>query len=1141
MPGIALTTLLRGTAFCLLAFLSAASLHSQEAGEKPDRRSMFLATGVLVEYVHTGGEAAQAGLRKGDLILAWRQEDLGGLIASPFDLDVVQTEWRPRAPVTLKGFSHGESHTWVLGRGLWWFDTRPNFTGLALNRYQEGRRLARRGKLMSAAESFNRMERYVESSRIPVILAWIDVQRAKILFKARHWQEANALFENAVGRGHQASPLIAASMLMNWGDLLVIHGDLDRAQDAFAHARMEASSVNHEALSATIALGRLGAIDIVFGNLPRAQERANQVLDTLRKVAPESLELTFELSRLGFVQQYEGNLAQAERYYSWALSLWHQSCCAEQVVSGNLITLANIALERGELVRARGLYLQAYAIEQRVAPLSANGAASLIGLGLVARERGDLLDAERYYLSALKVQREVGAFYHNTAVTLGNLGHVYLDHGNLRKAEDYFRRELAIYENRAPISLDVAVSLNDLGEANIRSGNSQKAETYLLRALGIEQNVTPGGIRTATTLSELGAVFAGRGELEKAEEYYQQALAIENRTIPGASAHAQTLAGIAGIKKRMRDFTSAASYYERSLATFEAQTSQFGGTSEISADSRARYEEYYREYIDLLLAQNKPELAFEVLERSRARTLLETLATAHVDIRKGVDPELTAKERSLQADIKAKSERRIHLLSEKQTDEAKVTAMVKSVEKEIGDLTSAYQDVEGQIRSTSTAYAALTQPQPLSAKQVQQQLLDQDTLLLEYSLGEEQSHVFAVTPDSLQAFDLPGRAEIERSARRVYGLLTAQNRAVRGESAVQADAFPKAVAELSRMVLAPVAKQLASKHLLIVADGALQYIPFAVLAEPEGTGRPAPASAGATSFVPLIVNHEIVNLPSASVLAVLRQQERNRNAAPKAVAVLADPVFSKQDPRVATTVKVPDANSATRGPQRSSVDDDLLDGPSSAGLLTRSAADVGLGLNGQLGLPRLRFSRLEADSILAVTPGGQGMEAVDFNANRAAAMDPALSQYRIVHFATHGLLNSEHPELSGLVFSLVDKKGSPQDGFLGLEDIYNLNLPADLVVLSSCETALGKEISGEGLVGLTRGFMYAGATRVVASLWKVSDAATARLMADFYRAMEHDGLPPSAALRSAQVLMLKQKRWESPYFWAAFQIQGEWR
>jgi CHAT domain-containing protein len=169
------------------------------------------------------------------------------------------------------------------------------------------------------------------------------------------------------------------------------------------------------------------------------------------------------------------------------------------------------------------------------------------------------------------------------------------------------------------------------------------------------------------------------------------------------------------------------------------------------------------------------------------------------------------------------------------------------------------------------------------------------------------------------------------------------------------------------------------------------------------------------------------------------------------------------------------------------------------------------------------------------------MKAVDFQASRATAISPELANYRIVHFASHGLLNSQHPELSGLVFSLIDKKGKPQEGFLTLQDIYNLNLPAELVVLSACETGLGKEISGEGLIGLTRGFMYAGASRVVASLWKVSDVATAELMAEFYRSMEKDGLAPAAALRAAQVKMWKQKRWRSPYYWAAFQLQGEWR
>jgi CHAT domain-containing protein len=354
-----------------------------------------------------------------------------------------------------------------------------------------------------------------------------------------------------------------------------------------------------------------------------------------------------------------------------------------------------------------------------------------------------------------------------------------------------------------------------------------------------------------------------------------------------------------------------------------------------------------------------------------------------------------------------------------------------------------------------------------------------------------------------------------------------------------------------------VAAQMKNKRLVIVADGALNYVPFAAL--------PEPAALAAERPQPLTVNHEIVSLPSASVLGLLRQQYKDRKPAPNAVAVLADPVFGKNDSRVSGSLRhdsdsVARVSQVTKGPiekqiaakpgtkkraagkPKSSDDiDALLSVPLSANLLTRSASDLGFDRNGKLSLPRLRYTREEADAIYAVTPAARALEATDFRANRATATSPDLANYRIIHFATHGLLNSQHPELSGLVFSLVDKNGNAQDGFLTLQDIYNLNLPADLVVLSACETGLGKEISGEGLIGLTRGFMYAGASRVVASLWNVSDVATAHLMAEFYRSMEKNGLPPAAALRAAQVKMLEQKRWASPYYWAAFQLQGEWQ
>lgn len=179
-------------------------------------------------------------------------------------------------------------------------------------------------------------------------------------------------------------------------------------------------------------------------------------------------------------------------------------------------------------------------------------------------------------------------------------------------------------------------------------------------------------------------------------------------------------------------------------------------------------------------------------------------------------------------------------------------------------------------------------------------------------------------------------------------------------------------------------------------------------------------------------------------------------------------------------------------------------------------------------------------AIVSLAPPASALKAVDFEASRATALSDRLGQYRVIHFATHGLLDSAHPELSGLALSMVDESGQGQDGYLRLNEIYNLRLNADLVVLSACQTGLGKEIRGEGLIGLTRGFMYAGAPRVVASLWQVNDAATAELMKRFYRGMLKNGLRPAASLRAAQLELMARPAWRSPYFWSAFVIQGEW-
>jgi len=300
---------------------------------------------------------------------------------------------------------------------------------------------------------------------------------------------------------------------------------------------------------------------------------------------------------------------------------------------------------------------------------------------------------------------------------------------------------------------------------------------------------------------------------------------------------------------------------------------------------------------------------------------------------------------------------------------------------------------------------------------------------------------------------------------------------------------------------------LRGKRLLIIADGVLQYIPFGALPIPD-----VRASAGASA---LITQHEIVSLPSASTIVLLRSETQRRRTPGGVAAVFADPVFSASDPRVRRGVR--------------SI------APPQTGVLQRSAADVGV-----TGFERLLSSRSEAKAIRSFSPNGEILEALDFDANREKVFNTALENYRVLHFATHGLINNSHPELSGLVLSLVDASGRSQNGFLRMNEIYGLKLRADLVVLSACETALGKDVRGEGLIGLTRAFMYAGSQSVIASVWRVPDRATSQLMTYFYEALLHDGLRPAAALRAAQLRIRNTPRWSAPYFWAGFVLEGEW-
>jgi CHAT domain-containing protein/Tfp pilus assembly protein PilF len=774
---------------------------------------------------------------------------------------------------------------------------------------------------------------------------------------------------------------------------------------------------------------------------------------------------------------------------------------------------------------------------------------ALYSLGLAYGRLHDYQKSLAYYEQALPIHHALSN-RRAEAQTLNNIGTIYAQEKNFQKSISYFQQAQEIWEALGN-TLSVTNALTNLGAAYDGLNEYAKALEYYERALEGWRKVK-NQMGEAATLNNIGGSLYKMGKgaeaRERASQALELALAIGDRRV-----QTEARATIAGVERDQGNYQASRKQIEQILADVEAERATI-----VSEGSRAslfaNYREHYDFYLDLLMRQREPgyeAAALEVSEGLRARSLLDLLKESGADLRQSIDPALAARELDLRRKIEAASD------SFRKADGGRLTAEQKERRRrELTLLTADYDQVQAEIRARRPQYAELTWPRPLSLSEIQRRALDKDTLLLEYALGDENSYLFAVTQTSISAFPLPAREKIEEAVKRYYEQVTAlgaqkifrsveEKRAwmdrVNKESQTSAEA-------LSRMLLDPARGLLGSKRLLFVGDGALRLVPFAALPEPApGAGRrgikatlrtETKGSAGQEASrpgasPPLIVNHEILSLPSASTLAALRAEMSGRKPAPKTLALFADPVFELGDERVkavlAQSAPRAEASTASRNEPRNG------QGP------LRDAMEDFSEKSGAASLPRLPSTRQEALAIQALAPESERLVKLDFDASREAVDGADLQSYRYIHFATHGLLNNSHPELSGLILSLVNRQGREQNGFLRTMDVSGLRLAADLVVLSGCRTGLGKEVSGEGMLGLTRAFLYAGAERVVASLWQVNDNATAELMKRFYQEMlGEQRQPPAAALRAAQTAMWKSKQWSNPYYWAAFTLQGEW-
>ena len=765
-----------------------------------------------------------------------------------------------------------------------------------------------------------------------------------------------------------------------------------------------------------------------------------------------------------------------------------------------LNNLGQIQHQLGDLQGALERYIQASTLFHGLGDRRRE-ATALDNLGGLLAELGQPQKALDIFEQALKLDRDAGARSGEAAV-LANLGQTCSALGRFREAHDDFEKALALRRETGERSGE-ADTLNQLGQHLRKAGQPRESLDALNRALAIQREL---GDRQgeAATLHSMGLTQAALGETGTALEWLARARDLA-RSIHDPATEAAALQELARLELRQGDPQAALARLQTTIDLVESLRGQVAGDR-----LRTAYFASWRDAYDLAvealmeLHRRQPDAgydahAFEISERSRARGLLDLLRQGHVEIRAGADPQLLDQERRLRAELAGKLQRETKLLSDNAP-----AGQIEEAHREAEALLAEYELLDSRLRGASSRYAGLTRPAEVRLAEVQK-LLDGETVLLEVALGEKRSYLWLVTPAAITSFELPAQEAIQEAAKRAYAGLSAP--APRDPGQRQAD-----LAELSRLLLGPVAERLAGKRLAVVAGGALQYVPWAALPDPR-------SAAGE----PLVETHEVVVLPSVSVLGELRRTAAQRQPAALDVAVLADPVFSAGDPRLAVAHR--------KGPGTPAVTLAALSPDAE-----RSARDVGL-----TGFDRLSWTRREAEGIAAEANGGRVVTALDFAASRETATGPALARARVVHFATHGFLDDEAPELSGLVLSLLDREGNPRDGFLRLRDVYNLDLNADLVVLSGCRTALGKDVRGEGLLGLTRGFLYAGAARVMASLWPVRDRATAELMRRFYHALLHDRRPPAAALRAAQRSLRREPRWRDPYYWAPFVIQGDWQ
>jgi CHAT domain-containing protein/tetratricopeptide (TPR) repeat protein len=959
----------------------------------------------------------------------------------------------------------------------------------------------------------------------------------------------------------------AAQALLEAGEVCFLLSEYTNALKRYQTA-VQLTAATDDELTTSRALTQVGLVSSYLGKNDEAQVHLTNALRFLES-ADEGQEgsllrhaLAEGLSSLGEVTYAKGNLVRSMAHFERARQIFAE--IGDRNGQARMLLFAGYAAgSLGETQKAIFEVYKALKLFREVTN-RAGEARALTALGLASSLKRDEDGAIDLHREALKTFQTIGD-RNGEAVTLNALGQSYENLHEYSIALDNYQKAFDVFQKISALDL-ASVTMCKIAAVYRLGANMDQALSHFERCLDMSRSA--GKTRTeAIALEEVAGIYVAQGQLKQTQAQYQKlqsfygrlgdvygqasalnssgdsflllgqrhrALAAYTQALPLSEKASDTglivgtLYNLARVYRDLGSLEAALAYVDRSLKIVEDVRRNVGGP-----DSRASYfsgmRKYYDLRIDILMQLDRAQpgkdfgvAAFLTSENARARSLLDLLAETRADVSSDVSPNLLNRERELQALLRAQAQYLMEL-----SIRGRDYREMAEVNVEIDQLRSEYLELQSSLAEHSKHRFAQVDSATLRLDQVQNELHDPNTILLEFALGEPRSYLWVVTHDSFRGYELPAGQILHDEASEVYKLLTARQD-LEGDSYTdrieRADNhyFEKSTT-LSQMLLGQIADQLIkSKRLVIVSEGALQYISFEALPLPTEVRERVGLRAEDRPY--LIATHEIVRLPSIATLIAIRNTARRPPSANSLVAVFADPVFSKTDERVSNHPAEPEAKAAN-GDLETMLSEPKL---------------PALGPEDSSGPVRLSYTANEANAILTTTPRGMAFVAEGFDANREMAMSSQIGQFQIVHFATHSFLNSEHPELSGLVLTMVDANGTRKNGLMLLADIYNLNLSAELTVLSACDTALGKDLEGEGLVGFTHSFLSAGSKSIIASLWKVDDRSTAMLMSDFYRSMLQNGMPPSAALRAAKLKLLKEQRWRTPYFWAGFVFQGEY-